>query len=345
MKKNKEVNQLKLLPEWYPHHSTWTTFPQNPETFFEYLEDAQDIFANMVSLISEGEKVYINVDDEFQKKKLLKKLEKYNPNSNNIIINIIKTNDAWHRDYGAFIVSKNNRAYGLKFKFNSWGGKYPYELDDKVGEKMCQILGVSYEKVNVVLEGGSIDTNGETILTTESCLLNENRNPNLSKEDIENLLKHYFGVKSIIWLKDGIVGDDTDGHIDDITRFVNENTIITAVEINKEDENYIPLQENLEILKETNFNIITIPMPEPQYFDYPDFKNYRLPASYANFYITNKYVIVPVFDSPQDKEAIEILQSIFVDRKVIGLYAYPIIIGLGAFHCLTMNVPKLKGLK
>lgn len=339
------LSQMKLLPEWYPHHSTWTTFPQNPETFFEYLEEAQDIFAYMVKLISEGEKVYINVDDEIQKSKLIKKLEKYKATSSNIIVNTIKTNDAWHRDYGAFIVSKDGNPYGLKFKFNSWGEKYPYELDDKVGEKMCQILKINYEKVNVVLEGGSIDTNGTDLLTTESCLLNKNRNPNLTKKEIENLLRHYFGVKRIIWLKDGIVGDDTDGHVDDITRFVNEKTIITAIETDEKDENYKPLKENLEILKQTDFNIITIPMPEPQYFDYPDLKGYRLPASYANFYITNKYVIVPIFDCPQDKEALDIIQSVFVDRKVVGLYAYPIIIGLGAFHCLTMNVPRLNGLK
>jgi agmatine deiminase len=336
---------MKLLPEWYPHHSTWTTFPQNPETFFEYLEEAQDIFAYMVKLISEGEEVYINVDDENQKKKLLNKLEKYKTNIKNIHINLVKTNDAWHRDYGAFVISKDNKPYGLKFKFNGWGKKYPHELDDKAGEMLFKILGVPYQKLNIVLEGGSIETNGETLITTESCLLNKNRNPDLTKVDIENLLKTFFGVKSVLWLKDGIVGDDTDGHVDDITRFVNKDTIITAVETNKNDENFKPLQKNLKILESTKFKIITIPMPKPQYFDYPDFKNYRLPASYANFYITNRYVIVPIFDCPQDKEALEILQSVFVDKKVIGVYAYPIIIGLGAFHCLTMNVPYFKELR
>jgi len=336
---------MKLLPEWHPHHSTWTTFPQNLETFFECLEDAQDIFVNMVKLISEGEKVYINVDDEIQKKKLIKKLEKYKVPQKNIFINILKTNDAWHRDYGTFVISKNGKPYGLKFKFNGWGEKYPYQLDDIAGEYMCKILGINYKKINIVLEGGSIDTNGETIITTESCLLNKNRNPDLSKEDIEKLLKNYFGVRNIIWLKDGIVGDDTDGHVDDITRFVNKNTIITAVEENENDENFKPLKENLKILKDTDFNIITIPMPKPQYFDYPDLKNYRLPASYANFYISNKYVIVPTFDCPQDKEALEILKSVFIDKEVVGLYAYPIIIGLGAFHCLTMNVPFFEELK
>jgi agmatine deiminase len=220
-------------------------------------------------------------------------------------------------------------------------------LDNLAGEKMCEILGLPCEKINMVLEGGSIDVNGNgTLLTTESCLLNKNRNPDMTKEEIEQNLKKYFGINQILWLKDGIVGDDTDGHVDDITRFVDEKTIITAIEENKDDENYEPLMENYERLKSFKdldgnpFNIIKLPMPEPQYYDYPDQKNYRLPASYANFYITNKYVIVPIFNCKNDKIAIEILQKIFSDRKVVGIYAYDIVIGLGAFHCLTMQIPK-----
>ena len=214
---------------------------------------------------------------------------------------------------------------------------------------MCQILGIPEKKVDMVLEGGAIDTNGEVLITTESCLLNPNRNHNMTKEEIENTLKKLFGVNNIIWLKEGIVGDDTDGHVDDITKFVNKDTIITAIEENPNDENFEPLQTNLEILKRENeklgnrFKIETLPMPEPQYYDFPSQKQYRLPASYANFYISNKYVIVPTFNCPQDKKAIETLQRLFLDKEVVGLYAYPIIIGLGAFHCLTMQVPKFLG--
>ncbi len=340
--------EYKILPEWYSHHSTWTTYPQNPETFFDKLDEAKDIFVKIVKLISEGEKVYINVDDEIQKRDLIARLEKFNVSPKNIQINIIPTNDAWHRDYGAIVVKdQNQKPVGLNFRFNSWGVKYPYELDDKVASKMCEILGIPEKKVDMVLEGGAIDTNGEVLITTESCLLNPNRNPHLTKDQIEENLKNLFGVKKIIWLKEGIVGDDTDGHVDDITRFVNENTIITAIENNPSDENFEPLQKNLEILKKESeklndrFSIETLPMPEPQYYDFPSEKNYRLPASYANFYITNKYVIVPTFNCPQDKEAIDKLQRIFLDKEVVGLYAYPIIVGLGAFHCLTMQVPRL----
>ncbi len=340
--------EYKILPEWYPHHSTWTTYPQNPETFFDKLDEAKDVFVKMVKLISEGEKVYINVDDEIQKRDLIARLEKFNVSPKNIQINIIPTNDAWHRDYGAIVVKdQNQKPVGLNFRFNSWGGKYPYELDDKVASKMCETLGIPEKRVDMVLEGGAIDTNGEVLITTESCLLNPNRNPHLTKDQIEGYLKNLFGVKKIIWLKEGIVGDDTDGHVDDITRFVNENTIITAVENNSNDKNFEPLQKNLEILKKENeklnnrFTIETLPMPEPQYYDFPFEKNYRLPASYANFYITNKYMIIPTFNCPQDKEAIDKLQRIFLDKEVVGLYAYPIIVGLGAFHCLTMQVPRL----
>jgi len=306
---------LRRLPaEWEKHFATFTTYPQNPETFFDHLEQAKDIFVQMVKLISEEEKVFINVDDEEQKKDLIKRLEKFKVDPKNITINIIPTNDAWHRDYGAFVVEEDGKPLSVKFRFNSWGEKYPYELDDKAGEKMCEILKYSCEKVNMVLEGGSIDTNGEGVfLTTESCLLNKNRNPGMSKKEIEEALQKHLGAKKFIWLKDGIVGDDTDGHIDDITRFIGKSTIITAIEEDKGDENYYPLMENYEILKQTGFDIKTLPMPEPQFYDYPDHKNYRLPASYANFYITNKYVIVPTFNCPQDKVAIETLQKLFVD--------------------------------
>ncbi len=336
-----------LPPEWNKHYGTWTTYPQNPETFFDRIEQARDEFCQMVKYVSEGEKVHINVNDEKIKEDLEKRLQKFDAVKKNIFIHIIPTNDAWCRDYGAIFVKDKNEWIGLDFEFNSWGGKYPYELDNQVAQKMCQILDNPCKKVNMVLEGGSIDVNGNgSLLTTESCLLNKNRNPDMSKEEIEENLKKYFGVKQILWLKEGIVGDDTDGHIDDITRFVNENTIITAIEEDKDDINYEPLMENYERLKTFKdingkpFNIITIPMPEPQYYDYPDEKNYRLPASYANFYISNKYVIVPIFNCKHDEIALKTLQEIFNNRKVVGIYAYDIVIGLGAFHCLTMQIPQ-----
>jgi agmatine deiminase len=336
--------------EWEKHYGTWLTYPHNEETFFERLESAKNIFSKLVKLISESEVVHINVNNEDEENELKEKLKNLNANFENIKIHKIKTNDSWCRDYSGIFL-KNRRTGEIvitDWKFNSWGGKYPFELDNQLPEKQEKILNLKRIKIDMVLEGGSIDVNGKGLLiTTESCLLNKNRNPDLSKEEIEEILKNVFGVRKILWLKEGIVGDDTDGHIDDITRFVNENTIITAVETNKEDENYEILMENYKKLKTftdlkgSPLNIITIPMPPPIYYKFPwDKEPSRLPASYANFYITNKYVIVPIFNAPTDNEAINKLQNIFKNRKVIGIDATDIILGLGAFHCLTQQIPE-----
>ncbi len=339
-----------MPPEWEKHSGTWTTYPQAYETFFDRLEEARDEFVQMVKYVSLGETVHINVDNEEVKKDLIKRLEKYDVKGD-VKIHIIPTNDAWCRDYGAiFVKNKEGKLLALDFRFNAWGNKYPYELDDKVAKKMAEILGVECLSVDMVLEGGSIDVNGKgCLLTTESCLLNPNRNPDMTKEDIENALRNYLGVEKILWLKDGIVGDDTDGHVDDITRFVSQDTIITAVEEDKSDPNYEPLQENLERLKSFTdingkpFNIITLPMPDPVYYKYPDSEEpERLPASYANFYISNTAVIVPIYNCDKDKIALETIQRVFSDRAVIGIYAYDIVVGLGAFHCLTQQIPEGK---
>lgn len=193
------------------------------------------------------------------------------------------------------------------------------------------------------MEGGSVDFNGKgTVLTTTSCLLNKNRNPHITKEEIEEYLKNYYGVTQILWLGDGIVGDDTDGHIDDITRFVNENTVVTVIEGNESDENYKPLMANQELLmgltdNQSPLTVIDLPMPSPVYY-----QGQRLPASYANFYIANKYVIVPVFNDPNDEKALEILQDCFSDRVVIGINSLDLIWGLGSFHCLSQQEPKIR---
>jgi agmatine deiminase len=339
---------MKRTPaEWEKHYATITTYPQSYETFFDRLEGAKDTFVKMVKFISESEKVFINVNDEKTKEELLQKLKKVDALRKNIRIFINQTNDAWCRDYCPIFIKENSKIKALKFKFNAWGNKYPFELDDKAGRKIAELLNIPRLDIDMVLEGGAIDINGKKcLITTESCLLNKNRNPDMDKNDIENALRRYFNVEKILWLKEGIVGDDTDGHVDDITRFVKEDTIVTAVEKDRTDANYHPLMENFEILKTFTdkdgkpFKIITIPMPDPVFYKYPGTgKTERLPASYANFYITNKYVIVPVFGSSKDKIALEIIQKVFTDRKVVGIYAYDIIVGLGAFHCLTMQVP------
>ena len=340
------MEKYRVPAEWEKHYGTITTYPQAYETFFDRLENAKNTFVQMVKLISEGEKVFINVNDENTKEELENKLKKMDANQKNIQIFINPTNDAWCRDYCPIFV-KNSQIKALKFRFNAWGNKYPYQLDDEAGRKITEFLGIDRTDIDMVLEGGSIDINGKgCLITTESCLLNPNRNPDMSKEDIEKALKKYLGVKKILWLGEGIVGDDTDGHVDDITRFVKEDTILTVIEKDKTDPNYEPLMENFNRLKSFTdtygkpFKIITLPMPEPVYYKYPDKEEEeRLPASYANFYIANRYVIVPVYNCPQDEVALDIIQKVFPDRKVVGLYAYDIVVGLGAFHCLTMQVP------
>ena len=255
------------------------------------------------------------------------------------------TNDAWCRDHGpAFVIntSAEQKKIIVDWGYNAWGGKYPpFDLDDNIPTLIAQHYKIPVVYPGIVMEGGSVDFNGKgTVLTTTSCLLNTNRNPHLNQGQIEQYLHDYYGVENILWLGDGIVGDDTDGHIDDLTRFVNENTVVTVVEENKKDENYSILQENLKSLKKLRLengkplDIVELPMPAAVVYE-----DMRLPASYANFYIGNKYVIVPTFRDKNDDRALQILQSCFQDRKVIGLDSLDIIWGLGSFHCLSQQEP------
>lgn len=331
------MRKLLMPAEWEAHHGTWLSYPHNPDTFFEKIDSVRDNYVEMIKWISKGEKVHINVGSRQDEEDLKTRLRQKSIDKN-VLIHLVPTNDAWCRDHGAIFVRdlETGRLVATDWKFNAWGGKYPYDLDDKVPKFMAEYLGVERIEVDIVLEGGSIDTNGRGLfITTESCLLNPNRNPHLSKEDIERYLKTYLGAEKVIWLKDGIVGDDTDGHVDDITRFVAEDTVITVLEDNRNDENYEPLMENYQILKTTGLNIITLPMPDPVYY-----KGDRLPASYANFYISNHAVIVPTFRCDKDRLAVETLQKVFRDRKVVGIDAYDIVVGLGTFHCLTQQVPE-----
>ena len=286
----------------------------------------------------------INVVDEAMKSKAVGYLQKAGADFTNIQLFIHPTNDAWCRDHGpAFLIHPaEKKKMIVDWGYNAWGGKYPpFDLDDNIPTLVANHYKLPVVYPGIVMEGGSVDFNGKgTILTTTSCLLNPNRNPSLNQKQIEEYLSNYYGASNIIWLGDGIIGDDTDGHIDDITRFVNDDTVITVVEENKQDENYEPLQENLKTLKtmrlETGkqMNIIELPMPSAIVFD-----DMRLPASYANFYIANKYVVVPTFRDDNDDRALTIIQKCFPDRKVIGLDSWDIIWGLGSFHCLSQQEP------
>jgi len=254
------------------------------------------------------------------------------------------TNDAWCRDHGpAFLINdKEKKKVIVDWDYNAWGGKYPpHDLDDVIPTRIGKSMGLPVFHPNIIMEGGSVDFNGAgTILTTTACLLNKNRNPHLSKDQIEKYLLDFYGAKQVLWLGEGIVGDDTDGHIDDITRFINEDTVVTVVEPDPQDENHKLLQENLNRLRTMRLHdgrpvkIVELPMPGEVVHE-----DQRLPASYGNFYICNKFVIVPTFRDKRDQVAIDILQKHMPDRKVVGVDSVDIIWGLGSFHCLSQQEP------
>ncbi len=255
----------------------------------------------------------------------------------------IATNEPWCRDHGPIFLTRDRdpKLAAIDWDYNAWGNKYPpFDLDEIVPTRVAEILKLPVFYPHMVLEGGSIEINGAgALLTTESCLLNKNRNPNLSRDEIEQRLRDYLGVRDILWLGDGIAGDDTDGHIDDLTRFVSERTVVSVIEEDRGDENYELLQENLARLREmkigqNNIDVVTLPMPKKIVRE-----GQRLPASYANFYIANTCVLVPEFADRNDQAALSVLQKLFPDRRVIGINCRELIWGLGTFHCLTQQQP------
>jgi agmatine deiminase len=300
----------------------------------------------MIRALQEGEKVFLLVNDLKMREQVCQLLAQASIPLQNIRFYPIPTVDVWLRDTGPIFLVKEEkgkkRLAMVNWIFNAWGRKYlEWEEDNILPEKMAEQLELPLYHPGIVLEGGSVEGNGHgTLLTTEQCLLNPNRNPTLSKEEIENYLKEYLGVQQILWLKEGIVGDDTDGHVDDIARFVNLGTVVCAIEENRKDENHAPLQENYERLQKmtdpngNRLKVITLPMPNPV-----EYEGVRLPASYANFYIGNRVVLVPTFDHPNDGKALETLQRLFPERRVVGIPCNDVVIGLGAFHCVTQQHP------
>ncbi len=330
--------------EWAQHEATWLSWPHKEASWPGKIASIYQPYCQFIKAIAKGEKVRINVKDLAMKASAVAELIKADADLSQIEFYFNETNDAWCRDHGpAFLINNQQKAV-IDWGYNAWGNKYPpYDLDDVVPTKIANHFNLPLFTPNIVMEGGSVEFNGAgTILTTTACLLNKNRNPHLSKAEIEIYLKEFYGAEQILWLNDGIVGDDTDGHIDDITRFVNEDTVITVVESNPLDENYLLLKENLALLKEMKLlngkplNVVELPMPSPIIHE-----DTRLPASYANFYIANAAVIVPTFRDVNDKIALEIIQNVFPDRKVIGIDSVDIIWGLGSFHCLSQQEPAL----
>jgi agmatine deiminase len=343
---NSPAGQGYRMPaEWEPHDATWLSWPRREAISFPFAYDeVMPVFVQMISALGESEKVRINVLDHDHEKQVRLLLE--DVDTSQVEFLRIPTNEPWCRDHGPTFIKRDSdpRLAVVDWNYNAWGGKYPpYDLDDLVPTRIAEHLRFPVYYPGLVMEGGSFDSNGSgSLLTTSSCLLNPNRNPGKSKIEIEQSLCDYLGVTNILWLGDGIEGDDTDGHIDDIGRFVSRTTILTAVEEDPYDQNFEPLQANLALLKTMKaedgapLEIRTLPMP-PRI----DREGRRLPASYANFYIANKVVLLPVFGSPKDKSAYEILQSCFPDRRIIPIDCTDLIWGLGAFHCLTQQQPAI----
>lgn len=338
-----------MPPEWALHDATWLSWPHKEASWPGKFGPVPDVFATIAAMLSRYETVRINVLDEAMEKdareKILNKVG-HDEDLQRICFHHIPTDDAWCRDHGPnYVFSREEgrlHKLVLDWEYNAWGEKYePYENDNRVPEKIAHQQGLPLVKPGMVLEGGAIDVNGAgLLLTTESCLLNPNRNPSMTKEEIERELMQYLGIEKVIWLRDGIVGDDTDGHVDDMARFVDENTVVIAVEDTAGDENYGILRENYRLLQECidsqqlPLRLIELPMPDPVYYN-----NERLPASYANFYIANRQVLVPTYRCARDGAALDILQKCFPSREVVGIDCTDLVWGLGAIHCITHEEP------
>jgi len=331
--------------EFEKHIATWLSWPHKNESWPGTIDKVYPYYSEFVKTLAQSEKVCINVNDEAMKSFAAGHLEKAGADLSNVDFFIHPTNDAWCRDHGpAFLINPNaeQKKIIVDWNYNAWGNKYPpYNLDDVIPTLIAGDYDIPVFYPGIVMEGGSVEFNGKgTLLTSTSCLLNPNRNPHLNQQQIEEYLINYYGVEQILWVADGIVGDDTDGHIDDTVRFVNEDTVLTVVEKNKSDENYELLRHNLKQLQQMRLlngkqlNIVELPMPNAVIYD-----GQRLPASYANFYIANKFVIVPTYRCKQDDEALEIIQQYFPDRKIVGIDSTEIIWGLGSFHCLSQQEP------
>ena len=335
--------------EWAEHRATWLSYPHEDSYSWPGTLDRIFPFYNQfISELSKGEEVCINVRDEALREKVNLDLLKIGVDPDAYRLFLHPTNDAWCRDHGPAFVVRNDLKEPkavVSWRYNAWGNKYDHDLDEQIPGLVARELGLPLFYPGIVMEGGAVDFNGQgTLLTTTQCLLHENRNPDLFQHEIEEYLKGFYGVEQILWLDEGIEGDDTNGHIDDITRFFSSDSVVTVVESHRSDGNHKILAENLRKLKSfrlsngKQLNIAELPMPKPVIYD-----GQRLPASYANFYIANKSVIVPNFRCKEDDRAMRILEECFPDRSIIGIDSVEIIWGLGSFHCLSQQEPATRG--
>ncbi len=336
--------------EWEPHEATWLSWPHKEASWPGAFDSVPGIFVEITKHLTESELVRINVADEDFAERVRALLRAGDVNLDAVRFHFNPTDDSWVRDHGPIYVVRNRDYEGavireraiIDWGYNAWGDKYPpYENDDVVPTRIAAEMNETLFTPGIVMEGGSLDVNGRgALITTEACLLNPNRNPHLNREQIEQYMRDYLGVTGILWLGEGIVGDDTDGHVDDLTRFVAPDTVVTVIEDDPQDENYQPLIENYERLLRMKdqdgkpLRVVKLPMPGPVWFD-----DQRLPASYANFYIANKSVLVPTYRHENDAKACAILQELFPDRRVVGIDCTKLIWGLGSIHCVTQQQP------
>jgi len=352
--------RYRMPAEWEPHAATWLAWPHYKLDWPGKFEPIPWVFAEIIRYLNRDERVELIVKNALAEKSARKTLKRANALNDNVRFHRWPTDRVWTRDSGCALVRpcgadtpvrEASALSAIKWQFNAWA-KYPnWKRDDKIGTLMAKAAGADeiqpvLGKKRVVLEGGSIDVNGQgTLLTTEECLLSrvQQRNPGMKKRDYERIFAEYLGASNIIWLGSGIVGDDTHGHVDDITRFVSADTVVTCVDADPSSENYDALRDNVRRLRDATVEggkplaTIDLPMPAPVYFE-----GRRLPASYANFYIANRTVLVPVFNDPNDRVALDILADTFPGREIVGIYCGDLIWGFGAIHCMTQQQPALQ---
>ena len=338
----------RMPAEWERHVGTWFTWPR-PEgiSFPAKYEPVPDVYAELIRHLVTVEDVNINVWNAEKEEWVRGLLRARRVPLERVRFHHFPAYEPWCRDHGPiFLVRERDgvreRAV-VDWGYNAWGGKYPpFDLDDAVPQHVAKLRGLPLFSPGIVMEGGALEVNGcGTVLTTEACLLHPNRNPHLNRAQIEQYLRDFLGVRHVLWLGDGIVGDDTDGHVDDLTRFVNPTSVVTVVEEDPADENYELLQENLRRLRTMKdqdgraLRVVELPMPGKLEHD-----GQRLPASYANFYLANEMVLVPTYRDANDRRALEILQREFPQRRVLGIDSLELIWGLGSFHCISQQEPE-----
>ncbi len=341
----------RMPAEWEPHSATQLHWPSNNQTWpNERLANVQRVYLDIIEVLHRYESIILLVDLSVNPEEVREKLDQRKISQKNIHIYHVSINDVWARDCGPIFIKKmeyGERIFAITdWKYNAWGEKYPpFDSDNALPEWFAKTFRIPTFKPDMVLEGGSIETNGQGLfLTTESVLLNSNRNPGMTKQEIENRLRDFLGAEKVIWLKEGLAGDDTDGHVDDLSRFLNTDTIVTMVSQNKSDVNYEVLQKNYQILKKSTnqygepLRIETLPMPETRIEETTIDGSEFVPASYANFYIANGVVLLPVFNSRHDEEALQLLRTYFQDRDVIGINCTDLVWGQGGIHCITQQL-------